>query len=345
MISIITPTYNHQEYIGACIDSVLAQTYSDWEMIIIDDGSTDSTGDVITRYKDSRIKYVRQENKGIYKLFETYNAALNMAKGEYIAILEGDDYWPDYKLELQVDDFKDNDVVLSFGYTQSILSDGTLLGKIPIEVLPVEAKTNIPIGRSAKYMMSRDNMTFTFPVSVLMRKKALERIGGFQQPPYLPLVDYPTFLYLTLEGKFVFHDKILGFWRRHGQSITENNKALIYDGVYRFFKKFYFEKSSLLPISQQEYKEILSEWDCYFQWRWNLLGRSCLFLGEWAKARKAYKKSLRLPFNFRLSGLSMLGVVLSYCRIQMEPLFCLMKKPTLDKRVCQTFVQSMLDYL
>ena len=62
LVSIITPTYNHEEYIGTCIDSVLNQTYQNWEMIIIDDGSTDKTGYEVTKYNDDRIKYVKQEN-------------------------------------------------------------------------------------------------------------------------------------------------------------------------------------------------------------------------------------------------------------------------------------------
>jgi len=98
LVSIITPTYNHAEFIGACIESVLAQTYPYWEMIIIDDGSTDDTGEVVARYEDDRIRYIRQPNMGVERLTETYNKALSLARGEYIAILEGDDYWPDYKL-------------------------------------------------------------------------------------------------------------------------------------------------------------------------------------------------------------------------------------------------------
>jgi len=68
LVSIITPTYNHQEFIAECIDSVLAQTYFEWEQIIIDDGSTDGTPRIISRYVDKRIKYIRQENQGIWWL-------------------------------------------------------------------------------------------------------------------------------------------------------------------------------------------------------------------------------------------------------------------------------------
>ncbi len=75
LISIITPTYNHENFIGECIESVLAQTYPHWEQIIIDDGSTDRTGEIVAQYNDERIKYIRQDNIGIWRLRETYNRA------------------------------------------------------------------------------------------------------------------------------------------------------------------------------------------------------------------------------------------------------------------------------
>jgi glycosyltransferase involved in cell wall biosynthesis len=91
LVSIITPTYNHQDYIAECIDSVIHQSYSNWEMIIIDDGSSDNTLSIARLFekKNNRIKVYTQENIGIFRLAETYNKALGMAKGEYIAILEG----------------------------------------------------------------------------------------------------------------------------------------------------------------------------------------------------------------------------------------------------------------
>jgi glycosyltransferase involved in cell wall biosynthesis len=299
MISIITPTYNHQKFIGNCIKSVLAQTYQNWEMIIVDDGSSDGTGDVVALFEDERIKYIRQENKGLERLSETYNTALNMAKGDYIAILEGDDFWPPYKLELQIADFKDNKIVLSFGYTQIIDREGKSLGSLPTIDLPIEAKTNNPIGRSCLYMMNPYILTFTFPVSVVVRKESLLRIGGFQQPFKLIVVDHPTFLQLSLEGKFAFHDKILGFWRRHEQSTTKNRFPLILDGVYQNILSFLTEKGPQLPISQKECEEIKSKWKEFDTYRWFLLGRWCLVDGEWEKARRAFRKGLVGSYGYR----------------------------------------------
>jgi len=102
LVSIITPTYNHENFIGKCIESVLAQTYQHWEQIIVDDGSDDDTKQTIAKYHDKRIKYIKQENKGIWRLNETYNTALKHSNGEIISILEGYDFWPPDKLEKQL---------------------------------------------------------------------------------------------------------------------------------------------------------------------------------------------------------------------------------------------------
>ncbi len=324
MISIIAPTYNHEEFIGTCIESVLAQTYTHWEMIIINDGSTDKTGNVVASYQDQRIKYIVQENKGIERLSETYNAALNIARGDYIAILEGDDFWPPSKLEVQADDFKERRVVLSFGYTQIVTSDGKPLEKIPSTGLPTEAKTNNPIGRSSLYMMNPFFLTFMFPVSVVIRRETLIKIGGFQQPPYLPIVDYPTFLRLSLEGNFAFHNEILGFWRRHGYSVTKDRFPSILDGVHRYVSSFLTENGSRLPISEKESEKIKLGWQRFEIYRWFLLGRWYLVDGEWQKARKAFKKGLAVSSGSIYNVALRIGLLFSYIHANMEflmPLF------------------------
>ena len=67
LVSIITPTYNHENFIAQCLESVLSQSYVAWEQIVVDDGSTDRTREIISQYKDERIKYIHQANKGIHQ--------------------------------------------------------------------------------------------------------------------------------------------------------------------------------------------------------------------------------------------------------------------------------------
>jgi len=100
MVSVIIPTYNRAHLIGRAVQSVLNQTHRDFEIIIIDDGSTDKTLETINRFDDSRIKYIRHlNNKGAAA---ARNTGIRAAKGEYIAFLDSDDEWLPEKLEEQI---------------------------------------------------------------------------------------------------------------------------------------------------------------------------------------------------------------------------------------------------
>lgn len=219
LVSIITPTYNHERYIGQCIESVLQQTYSDWELIIVDDGSTDETPNIIKRYKDSRIKYLRQNNIGIMNLRFTYNRALSLSNGEFIAILEGDDCWPIDKLEKQLPSFDIPKVVLSWGNARIIDENGRTIRyvrnknfKNTYSILDIEIKELI-----SKFLFSN---FLTPTVTVMVRKKSLLNINGFQQPEGVPFVDLPTWLYLVFEGKFAYVNRDCGMWRQHTEQTT-----------------------------------------------------------------------------------------------------------------------------
>ena len=90
MISVIIPVYNVECYLDECIQSVVDQTYSDWECIIVDDGSTDESGDICDEWvkKDKRIRVVHQENRGVSR---ARNRGIEEAKGEYIVFVDSDD--------------------------------------------------------------------------------------------------------------------------------------------------------------------------------------------------------------------------------------------------------------
>ena len=187
LVSIITPTYNHEKFIGQCIESVLAQTYPNWEQIIIDDSSTDRTAEVISRYRDRRIKYIRQDNVGIWRLSETYNKAPQCSQGDLIAVLEGDDFWLPWKLERQVPAFNKKEVVLSWGKGVMTNNQGKT---ILIRLKNLKWFRN----RSREEVIRRLLFRSLIPASTVMcRKVALLPIEGFKQPEHVPYVDYPTF--------------------------------------------------------------------------------------------------------------------------------------------------------
>lgn len=99
LVSIIMPAYNASRYIAGSIQSVLHQTYANWELLVVNDGSTDDTGQIINRISESRIRYFEQQNSGASA---ARNLALEEMKGQFFCFLDADDQLPDYSLELRV---------------------------------------------------------------------------------------------------------------------------------------------------------------------------------------------------------------------------------------------------
>lgn len=114
LVSIVMPSYNTAEYIGASIQSVLDQTYQNWELLIVDDCSTDNTDAVVAGFADSRIRYLKNEKNSGAAVSRNY--ALREAKGRWIAFLDSDDLWAPEKLEKQVAFMLTHDY--AFSYTQ-----------------------------------------------------------------------------------------------------------------------------------------------------------------------------------------------------------------------------------
>lgn len=126
LVSIITPTYNCGKFIGETIESVRAQNYTRWEMIIVDDCSTDNTEEVVASYHDDRIVYIRNDvNSGAAV---SRNRALRMARGRWMAFLDSDDLWMPEKLERQIKFMEENGYSFSSTKRTSCEEDGTPTG-------------------------------------------------------------------------------------------------------------------------------------------------------------------------------------------------------------------------
>jgi len=323
-VSIITPTYNHEQYISDCIESVLEQTFQRWEMIIVDDGSTDNTPDVVSRYQDNRIKYLRQMHKGPFKLAEAYNKALSISKGEIIAILEGDDFWPPDKLEYQLPAFEDPDVVLSHGRFKVVYNvkgeHKFKSGYIP-EVFNI--LNNDPVGTALYGLVGG---IAPVAVTVMIRKSALVKIGGFRQPDYLPFVDFPTELELSLKGKFKYIPKTLGYFRRHSASITHNlrrkkeQKSVLYSEEFITNNKQELDK---LGVSLESIEHIIFNHKKLMLNGSNFIvqGKELFEMGNMKDARQEFRKVLSkdenpyAPLSFKF--LAYLGLLSTYCGINL----------------------------
>jgi glycosyltransferase involved in cell wall biosynthesis len=215
LVSIITLAYNHEEFIEHCIRSVLNQGFKNWEMIIIDDASSDKTHEIASCFpkKDKRIKIIRHKtNWGIERLKDLYNYALNQAKGKLIAILEADDFWPKEKLEKQIRAFRSKNVVLSYGNWALVNQSGKIVYIRNYKKFNRKLLNNHPISSILNLFL-----TLQFDIgsqAVLIRKKTLLEVGGFNSNKYYPFVDIPTYLQLSLKGEFNYIPQLLGYYRR-----------------------------------------------------------------------------------------------------------------------------------
>jgi glycosyltransferase involved in cell wall biosynthesis len=226
-VTVIIPVYNHQAYIEQCLDSLIAQDFKDWEAVVVDDGSTDASAIILEKYQrqDTRIKVYSQKNVGIYNLHVTYNKALSLAKGIFIAVLEGDDYWPSDKLGNQIKIINDEQTGLCWGGGVYVNNNGDYLLEVmdQVDLWGESVVCNNPIGVAFDHFSFASNF-FNMPTcSVIYRKDALESIGGFWQPNGLKWLDKPTWMLLSLSFEFSYCNKNCGFWRRHKEQITSIN--------------------------------------------------------------------------------------------------------------------------
>ena len=126
LISVIVPVYNVEKYIRACLESVLQQTFDIFEVICVDDGSTDRSVDIINEFTDSRIRVISQKNRG---LAGARNTGIRFSKAPFVALLDSDDLWHPEKLQQHFKHLCDNPQLgISYSASQFIDEDGNPIG-------------------------------------------------------------------------------------------------------------------------------------------------------------------------------------------------------------------------
>lgn len=216
IVSVLTPTYRQARFIGDCIRSVLAQTESDWEMVIVDDGSDDGTPDIAESFGDPRIVVLRRPHEGVAGLGRAYALAVARSKGTFLAVLEGDDKWPTTKLAEQLPLFRHATTVLTYGSAGLMDEHGCIYARY-WHAPRGNVGNNSPVGI---ILPSLVKVNFIVAATVMLRRDALDRVGGFFQPNGIPYVDHPTWLRLATTGTFVRSSSILGYWRRYASQVT-----------------------------------------------------------------------------------------------------------------------------
>jgi glycosyltransferase involved in cell wall biosynthesis len=277
-ISVIIPTYNRANLLPRAIKSVLNQTFQDFELIVVDDGSTDNTREVVEEFqkKDSRIKYIFQENSG--GPAKPINTGIKNSRGECIAILESDDEWLPEKLEKQIkvlEEFKNVGLVSCYAFR--IFADGTKkLYKTPY----------LGIFKKTKWKLFWEKWGIISLSTVMVRKEVIEKVGFFDEKIKTGAdIDF----YLRCIKKFDFyfiHEPLISYYE------SEESLSKKY-----FWKKWIPEYKYMLEKYREDFEECKKAKSRFLR----NLGTCYVLNGDLNKAKKYLSEAiLNNPINIRL---------------------------------------------
>ncbi len=218
-VSVIIPVYNSAKTVGEALDSVAAQTYTDYEIIVVNDGSSDQSENVIKKYMRPPldVTYVEQVNKGPGA---ARNTGLRLAKGEFVAFLDADDLWDKDKLATAVQAMDAHpEVKLVFTDMRHVVNNSLAHSSY----LHERGYRHIASGHIYDNLLKGN---FIFTPTVVLRRDALDETGQFDEQ--LPIAeDYDLWLRITRQYPVYYLDRPLVTRRRMGSNITENKQAYV----------------------------------------------------------------------------------------------------------------------
>ena len=207
-LSVVVPSYNHQDYISETLKSLEKQTFQNFEIIVVDDGSTDRTVEAVKSFP-SRARIFTQEHQGVVA---ARNRGVSLARGEYICFVDSDDVILSDRFEKQVA-VLDSDLEVGLVFADALIIDskGEQIGKFS-DVYPV-----VP-GDVAEMLVL--HYCFTPMITVMVRTEVLRKTGPFEKPG--PISDYIKWIEVAHLSKVYYDPKPLGCWRRHQRSTSKN---------------------------------------------------------------------------------------------------------------------------
>jgi glycosyltransferase involved in cell wall biosynthesis len=238
VVSVITPTYNRATFIIQAVESVLAQSFQNWEMIIVDDGSTDPTRDQLEPYlKDPRIHYLYQNNQGQSR---ARNTALECARGRFIGFLDSDDVWYPRKLERQIAILEtDQSVAIVHSDESQIDEHGR-----DIEVSNMRRYS----GWITPQLLADNSVSIT---TALVRRECFDEMGGMDST--LPVADdYELWLRLSARYRFCYLPERLAAYRVMPNQIS-SDKKLRFETNEKIIERFLERFGSVLTPSQRRW--------------------------------------------------------------------------------------------
>jgi glycosyltransferase involved in cell wall biosynthesis len=224
-VSVLIPSYNHAHYLGHAIRSVLNQSFSDWEVIIIDDGSTDDSQEVVAKFDDPRIEYIFQENQG---LSAARNTGIRQANSETIALLDADDIWSEDYLETMVAPLRNQpEAVAVYCGFQYIDENGEDVGIPSLKVVaPHEFR---------EYFAANGN--WLVPSGVVFRKAVAQEEGCFDES-LRAVEDAYLWSKMSDRGPFVGVPLPLVGYRRHASNMSSDPQRMV-SSNYQILEKYH----------------------------------------------------------------------------------------------------------
>ena len=216
MVSVVIPCYNHANFVGQAIESVLGQTYSNFELIVVDDGSTDNSADVARRYPAAQ--YIYQQNAGPSV---ARNTGLRQSRGEYIVFLDADDRLLAHALETGVRHLSEHpECAFVSGHCRVIDSNGAILPS-PRQ-LRVEHEHYLRLLRGGNYIWC--------PATVFYRRQILDLVHGFDVA-HRSAADYELYLRVTRDFPVYSHDEVIAEYRHHSSNMSRDLSVMQKDAL------------------------------------------------------------------------------------------------------------------
>ena len=280
-VSVIIPAYNAEKHIAKTLDSALAQTYSEFEIIVVDDGSRDQTASIVKQYQETypeKVRMIKKENAGPAK---ARNVGIKASNGEYIAFNDADDLWLPEKLEKQISYFERQSPQVGMVYTNARKFD-----EKGIWTLPKRYRRKKVEGWIYKDLL-KDNMIPN--QSVMVRRSCFDEVGFFDESLDI-IEDHDMWIRIAMKYEIAFLEETLSLYREHSQGRSKATEKTMNRKIG------VMEKHLRMASDNIEIEDIIKR---VFSQRLYEFGYFYLKEERMSAARRMFDRSLAMSFQYK----------------------------------------------